>query len=294
MSTFHAFDASTYRVTTTGNAAVAVTDTITGHTVVIPIEAAIAIAGDVTDAASSATSRTAPHLSEHLRALSDRLDAARVAFDPTRVPHPAYWHPSPYRSPNDWPTVPASMTKQCDNASVGVIVTNPDGDVLLFERATAPVGIAPPAGHIDDHGGPIDAAITEVSEETGLTLTGLTPITHGWRHNVCRRRHGIQGPGHYWHVYTAHATGELNPSPRETRNARWYSRTELQHLADRTVERAGGYTTAADFTANPGLEPVWVEFFERAGLIRAHADDLAWVDRLASQSPYASHPGDAQ
>ncbi len=48
------------------------------------------------------------------------------------------------------------------------------------------------------------------------------------------------------------------------------------------------------FTANPGLEPVWVEFFERAGLIRAHADDLAWVDRLASQSPYASHPGDAQ
>jgi len=62
------------------------------------------------------------------------------------------------------------MENLCDNKSVGVIVQNDGGDILLLHRARFPFGMAPPAGHIDDHGSPEQAAVTEVFEEVGLTL----------------------------------------------------------------------------------------------------------------------------
>lgn len=68
-------------------------------------------------------------------------------------------------------TTPASTSpKPCDHMSVGVLIQNDAGEYLMFERATAPAWIAPPAGHVDDHGEAEDAARAEMSEEVGLTV----------------------------------------------------------------------------------------------------------------------------
>jgi 8-oxo-dGTP pyrophosphatase MutT (NUDIX family) len=198
---------------------------------------------------------------------------------------PAYPQPL-YRSAADWPLVPATVTKRCDNTSVGVIITNREGRHLLFARNTPPVGIAPAAGHIDEHGSPDLAARTEVAEELGLTVTTLTPIAQQWRTNICRRQHGPHGPGHHWTVYRAQVIGAINASPRETRNPRWYTTAELQYLAQRTAEHARGLITAESFAARPGLEPVWVGFLDQAGIITLLYQDLDVVDQLASRSPY--------
>jgi 8-oxo-dGTP pyrophosphatase MutT (NUDIX family) len=188
--------------------------------------------------------------------------------------------------PGSYPPVPASVTKICDNESVGVIVADDHGRYLLFRRARPPVGIAPVAGHVDDHASVEDAARAEVAEEVGLAVTALTPLIVRWRRNICRRRHGPLGPGHNWTVYRAQVAGTLTASPDEARDAQWYSLAELAHLAERTVAHARGELTAAQFAANPGIEPVWLDFLHQLGFVRVNPADLAAVDQLASQSPY--------
>ncbi|MFF8011757.1 NUDIX hydrolase, partial [Streptomyces parvus] len=108
----------------------------------------------------------------------------------------------------------------CDSTSVGILITDHRGRYLVVERATLPHGTAPAAGHIDDHGRSEDAARAEVEEELGLTVTGLTRITGGWRENRCRWLPGACGTGHEWTVFQAAVSGELVPSARETRNVR--------------------------------------------------------------------------
>jgi 8-oxo-dGTP pyrophosphatase MutT (NUDIX family) len=171
----------------------------------------------------------------------------------------------------------------CDNTSVFVIAYDEFGRVLVFERATFPAGVAVPAGHVDDHGTPRDAAITEVAEETGLQVVELTEISAMWRGNRCRRHPGDQGTGHQCHVFQAAVTGDLNPSECEARNARWVTADELQALADRTVHYAHGRITDAEFEAGPGLEPVQVQFLVDAGLVLVSESDLVVIDRLAAR-----------
>jgi 8-oxo-dGTP pyrophosphatase MutT (NUDIX family) len=170
----------------------------------------------------------------------------------------------------------------CDNTSVAVIITDPGGKVLVFERATFPAGVACAAGHIDEHGDARDAAIAETREELGLTVTSLQDVTGGWRPNRCCRHPGERGVGHQWTVYQAVASGDLDPSERETRNARWVTRDELQALADRTVAYAHSRVTAVAFEASPGLEPVQVQWFVDAALITVTEADLAAIDQLAA------------
>jgi len=169
----------------------------------------------------------------------------------------------------------------CDNTSTGVIIEDPDGRYLVFDRNTFPPGTAPAAGHVDDHGGFGQAARAEVAEELGLTVTAMKQVAGGWRDNRCRRRPGPLGPGHKWAVYLATASGILRPSPRETRNARWLARHELQALADRTASYARGRLTDAEFAAAPGIEPVWVQWLADAGIVAASAEDLAAIGQKA-------------
>lgn len=112
--------------------------------------------------------------------------------------------------------------KTCDNTSVGIVITDHQGRYLMFDRATFPPGTAPAAGHIDDHGTAEDAGRAEVEEELGLTVTGLTHVTGGWRDNPCRRLPGARSTGHRheWTVYRATVTGDLTPSAHETKNVR--------------------------------------------------------------------------
>jgi 8-oxo-dGTP pyrophosphatase MutT (NUDIX family) len=164
----------------------------------------------------------------------------------------------------------------CDNRSAGVIIADGSGKYLLFDRATFPPGTAPVAGHVDDHGTYEDAAIAEVREETGLTVTRLHEVASGWRDNKCRRKPGPKGVGHEWRVYTATVTGTLKPSPRETKNARWLTADELQVLADQTARYA--YGAHCDL----GIEPVWCHWLAVAGLVSLPAADLAQVARIAA------------
>lgn len=169
----------------------------------------------------------------------------------------------------------------CDNASVGVVIESA-GRVLLLTRAKPPAGIAPPAGHVDDHGSPDQAARAEVAEEVGLTVTGLSKVLTGWRDNVCRRR-TTGRVGHQWTIYRAQATGQLRPSRDETRGARWYSRAEVQRLADRTAAYAQGEVSEADWQRRPGLEPVWCHWLHELRLVRLSGTDLRRIAEVAAR-----------
>lgn len=150
--------------------------------------------------------------------------------------------------------------KVCDNASVGVLIERKNR-FLMFERQTFPPGIAPPAGHIDDHGSVELAAVAEVYEEVGLEAFDLTRLWSGWLDNRCRRP---GGHGHHWTVFQASADGSLNLGKREAANAAWLTRDRLQILANRTVLRS----------ARPGLEPVWCVLLHQVGVIRLAPGEL--------------------
>jgi hypothetical protein len=184
----------------------------------------------------------------------------------------------------------------CDNASVGVVIRDPGSDRwLMFERGRFPAGVAPVAGHVwDEHAAadavPEDAyraaARAEVAEELGLTVVDLIDAgVGGWRPNRCRRPGGRRGVGHHWRIYQATVTGDLAPSPDEARHPQWLSRGQLQQLADLTIAYAAGLVSDEDWTARPGIEPVWVDWLAQLGLIQAGLSDLVLVDQLAAGEP---------
>lgn len=161
------------------------------------------------------------------------------------------------------------MEKYCDNHSVGVILTNENDELALLTRGRFPIGIAPPAGHIDGHGSPEQAAIDEVAEEIGvhLSLESLhkTIIRHRRVENICRR---IGGDHHRWTIYqVAVSQIDLYPDPDETQGAAWYSQNEVQNLADRTRDYQSGRVSESGWIKQPGIEPVWVDFLTELGYI---------------------------
>jgi 8-oxo-dGTP pyrophosphatase MutT (NUDIX family) len=183
------------------------------------------------------------------------------------------------------PQSDSTPPKVCDNTSVGILILSQDADRwLFFDRNTFPAGVAPAAGHVDRHGTPVEAAVAEVQEETGLTVTSLQWLTGGWRDNACRRAPGPMGTGHLWSVYMARASGQLNPSLRETRNVRWLDRSDLQDLANRTIARAQGHVTDQQFAQAPGLEPVWIRWLISGGLVTVSEEHLHLIDALISAS----------
>ncbi len=56
--------------------------------------------------------------------------------------------------------------RQC----VDIIIESAPGKILLIERGSLPRGWAMPGGYIDDGETPIDAAVRETEEETGLAV----------------------------------------------------------------------------------------------------------------------------
>jgi 8-oxo-dGTP pyrophosphatase MutT (NUDIX family) len=166
----------------------------------------------------------------------------------------------------------------CDSTSVGAVIRDAEGRVLTFRRATPPPGIAGPAGHVDDHGTPEQAIVDEVREEVGLTVVSYEQIASEQRSGACRRMGGELG--HWWWLFEVRAEGELAPSWRETRDAAWRSPSELQQLAERTIAFARGRVGVGEFATDPGVEPVWVRWFDLAGVVAVTADDLAVVEQL--------------
>ncbi|NKQ54564.1 NUDIX hydrolase [Amycolatopsis sp. K13G38] len=171
-----------------------------------------------------------------------------------------------------------SGTKYCDHAAVGVLISSPDG-LLVFERARPPAGIAPVAGHVDQHGGPEQAARIEVAEEVGLTVTSLDLLLTAWRPNHCRRPTSDH-VGHQWWIYRAQTSGPIRPSAQEVRAPRWLHQDQLQQYAHRTAAYAEGQLSEEQFTAKPGLEPVWVRFLHELQLVRLPDDILSLIDKV--------------
>jgi 8-oxo-dGTP pyrophosphatase MutT (NUDIX family) len=171
-----------------------------------------------------------------------------------------------------------STPSYCDNTSVGVLIASPAG-LLVFERATPPSGVAPVAGHLDQHGCPERAARAEVAEEVGLTVTHLRLVLQQWRPNRCRRL--TQGTvGHRWWIYQAEASGPIRPSSREVRAPRWIHPDQLTQQARRTAAYAEGNLSEEEFAAQPGLEPVWVRFLHQLQLVTLDEDTLTRIDTV--------------
>ncbi len=153
--------------------------------------------------------------------------------------------------------------KFCDNKSAGVILKNND-DILLLDRARFPFGLAPPAGHIDEHGSYEDAAVNEVFEEVGITIahSSLVKVIDSRRvENTCRR---LSGDHHVWNVYSAETdTMNIQASIEETNGAAWYTPKKLQSIANITREKSGIET-------KPGgqvMELIWLDFLVELGYV---------------------------
>lgn len=176
------------------------------------------------------------------------------------------------------------MTKRCDGLSVGVYIWSPDlSELLMIERNTAPVGIAPPSGHgdLDDEHDTLDGvARDEVKEEVGLEVVDLQRLPGGGYHPGLCRRPGSRG--HRWVRYRATTTGDVVISPREVRRAGWWSLPEIQNLAERTAAYAAGLLTNDEFAAHPGLEPVWCWNMSEDGHITLDPADLDRIEDLAA------------
>ena len=137
------------------------------------------------------------------------------------------------------------MGSICDHTSVGVILENKKGEILLIERAKFPPGFAPPAGHIDDHCTPQGAAQAEVAEEVGLQVDreDLEERLHRNFPNQCRRE---DGTWHEWWVYEARRWGgRVRRKRDEAKRHMWVGPRKLRMLI-----------------AEHKLDPAWEEIFE--------------------------------
>src|SRR3989344_6681396 len=165
------------------------------------------------------------------------------------------------------------MAKQCDNKSVGVIIR--DGErTLIIKRKNYPVACACVAGHLDGDS-PLDAAMKETGEEVGLHVEParfMERITALKLANPCKRDGGL---GHEWYVYEVDAPVVVPKAGSDAKEALWTTPAELTALMKRTedVAKKHGVRTEdlarstpaivsdSEWSANPGLEPVWVVLF---------------------------------
>ena len=169
----------------------------------------------------------------------------------------------------------------CDHTSVGALARDFEGKILLIERKKFPFGWAPPSGHCDGQTYPV-ACFNEFEEETGLKLIGAprsVTLFYPRKYFKCRRG----GQYHDWQIFEVRWWGELKPSQDEIKNTRWCSGEEIERLAVKTesylekIRQAKilqeELTTAMlkniekEWQDNPGLEPVWYEFFKELGII---------------------------
>ncbi len=170
----------------------------------------------------------------------------------------------------------------CDHASVGVIARDNLGKILLIERKKYPFGWAPPSGHLDGQTYPI-ACFNEFEEETGLRVVGAPrPVVLFKPRKYFKCRRG--GEYHDWQIFEVNWSGSLTPSITETNGARWFTVEEIEHLAKKTETylhriresdkaeevswgKAIQESIEKEWQTNPGLEPVWCEFFRDLKII---------------------------
>lgn len=86
--------------------------------------------------------------------------------------------------------------------------------------------------------------------------------------------------GHQWWIYRAQTSGPIRPSAQEVRAPRWLHEDQLQQHAHRTAAYAEGQLSEEEFSAKPGLEPVWVRFLHELQLVTLPDDILSLIDKV--------------
>ena len=109
-------------------------------------------------------------------------------------------------------------------SAVGAVVSNEKNEILLVQRADSGVWLYP-TGWADIGYSPVEVAIKEVYEETGIHCEPLSLISI-----VDGMRQGFTRIPLYSMVFHCRATGgELQAHPLETSDVGWFSRDSLPH-----------------------------------------------------------------
>lgn len=87
--------------------------------------------------------------------------------------------------------------KLCPGRSVGAIIKNEFGEYLTLYRKKIPLGLAFPAGHIEENEEPDQAVKREVFEETGLMIIKYNLVLNQIIKNSCSRGY----TAHNWFIY---------------------------------------------------------------------------------------------
>lgn len=155
------------------------------------------------------------------------------------------------------------MPKKCDNKSVGMLVWRND-KLLLIERKKPPFGFAPPAGHVEGNDLFEDTAKRELKEEVGLKTKNIEFLIEGRKdNNHCRR----SGTWHYWKIYKIETEGEVKRSEDETKQADFYTKSDIISLAAKTEKYIRGDVKEDEWQKSPGLEVVWYEWLKELKII---------------------------
>lgn len=112
--------------------------------------------------------------------------------------------------------------------SVGAIIENEQGEILMIDRKNIPFGWACPAGHIDQGETPEEALAREVQEETGLEVLECELVHKEYvEWNACS--HDVVG--HEWHVFAVtEYDGMLDVGAEEAKDYQWVLREKLDSL----------------------------------------------------------------
>jgi len=114
--------------------------------------------------------------------------------------------------------------------SVGAIIRNDSGELLMIDRLNPPFGFACPAGHIDEGEEPLTAVLREVKEETGLSIVSCKEIPIEAYNEApsepCSR--GITK--HIWKLYEIKATGGFIFKNDEVKSIGWYPAERVKDL----------------------------------------------------------------
>ena len=173
---------------------------------------------------------------------------------------------------------------RCDNTSVGVIIQEIDGRILLIKRTNYPEAIALPAGHLDSDSFE-NGLLREVEEEVGIFVDRYSLMLNDRFDNPCKRENG---GFHHWKVFRANAWHGEMKAGSDAKEAFWASRKQLQKYSARLEYFMKKYQVSAcdigkltraifgdpvfrstdpEWKENPGLEPVWYYIFKELGIL---------------------------
>lgn len=159
------------------------------------------------------------------------------------------------------PKVGVSSDGRVMHYSVGAIVQNERDEYFLMDRKHEPYGFAGMAGHIDAGETPRVALMREGGEEIGAKLYDVKRIYAeevSW--NFCRNDGVHRVEVHYWYLYRARVNSrDVRVGEDEAKRWEWFARKELR---DGRYERRGEQHVLI-------LEPVWLYWFEKTGIIPA-------------------------